>query len=133
MRVDQFQTTLAIDQRPLGLWDAFEGGNRTASGNVYKAAGGRVVSLGSRATSEAITLSRLLEKETADWAELVRLHSTRVGKAMCTVTQRPLDGDGNPYGPTLVYRGRLTAVQVPNTDSNEDGEARWSVVVEPEG
>lgn len=132
-RADQYQTTLVIDDVPYGEWDSKEGGNKTAPDTVYKAAGGRQVSLGGRPTTDTVTLSRLLEKATGDWDKMVDLHANKTGKAVCVASQRPLDEDGNPYGTPLVYRGKLIGVNPPSQNTNEDGESLWSVVIRPEG
>lgn len=134
MRVDQFLTTLTIDGRPMGIWDSLSGGARTASANRYRPGGMRpAISLGGTATTENVTLGRLVYRQSNDWDTLVRLHTTRVGKAECVAAQRPMDLDGNPYGTPLVFRGKLVSVTPPDSNSNEDGEALWTIEIEPEG
>lgn len=134
MRVDQFLTTLSVDGKPMGVWDTMAGGGRTASTNRYRPGGmSKAISLGGRAATENVTVGRLVRRETGDWEDLVRLHGSRVGKAYGVVSQRPMDLDGNPYGTPLVFRGIVGEVHPPDSNSNEDGEALWTIVIEPEG
>lgn len=133
MRVDQFLTTLTIDGATLGVWDSHAGGAKTASGNRYRPGGNqRPISLGGRATQENLTLGRLVRRDLNDWDLLVRLHETRVGKAEAIASQRPMDDDGNPIGQPLVTRGKLVNVTPPDSNSNEDGEAIWTIEIEPD-
>lgn len=134
MLTNQFLTTLTIDGRTMGTWDTFEGAGRKASSIVYRPGGNaRPIALGGRAMTDNVTLGRLIQRSNDDWNEMVRLHTSRVGKAPAVVSQRPLDEDGNPYGTALVVRGILDEVNPPGTNSNEESEALWTVVVKPEG
>ena len=134
MRVDQFLINLSIDGAPMGIWDSWSGGARTATGTRYRPGGMRKpVSLGGSASTENVTVGRLVYKESGDWDILVRLKETRVGKAIVEGSRRPMDDDGNPYGATERVRGTLISLTPPDSNSNEDGEAIWTIEIEPEG
>ena len=56
-----------------------------------------------------------------------------VGKASCTVTSQPLDGDGNPEGDPQVYTGILLSVTPPDSDANANAAAELELVVSTHG
>lgn len=132
-RVDQHLTTAVIDGEPWGVFDTFEGGEADSEETRYRPGGmAPQKSLGGRATVGTITIGRLLELET-DWARVLRLHETRTGKAWVTVSRQPLDIDGNPYGEPQVKRGKLKTVTLPDSDSESDDPAVWTMTITPEG
>lgn len=133
MRVDQFAVSVTIDDRPLGIFDVFDGGETDSEETKYKPGGMQPQkSLGGSTTTENVTLRRLYDKDRGD-PDLVRWLRTRAGKGRSVVAKQPLDVDGNPFGKADVYTGTLKRVAAPGHDSEDSGPALFELEVSTEG
>lgn len=131
-RVDQHLTTVTIDDRPLGVFDTIGGREVDSEETKYRPGGmGPQRSLGGQPTLGNVTLGRLYEL--ARDYDLARWAQTRAGRGRVTVSEQPLDTDGNPYGRPSVYRGVLKTVTIPDKDSDSNDAAIWTIVVSTEG
>lgn len=131
MRQDQWSNTVTIDGRPMGVWDTLDGGESDSEETKYKPGGMQPeVSLGGSRAIGNLTLARLLGR--SDW-DFMRGLMNKTGTAKCTVSRQPLDGDGNPWGRPLTYRGTLKTVTPGGTDSNSSDAQTWEIVVSTEG
>lgn len=131
MRQDQWSNTVTIDGRPMGVWDTLSGGESDSEETKYKPGGMQPeVSLGGSRSIGNLTLARLLGRE--DW-DFMRGLMNKTGVVGCIVSRQPLDGDGNPWGRPLTYRGTLKTVTPGDTDSNSSDAQTWEIVVSTEG
>lgn len=132
-RQDTWNVGLKVDGNSFGLWDKKTGGEVDSDEVVYWPGGMRPkLSLGGRVTPGNITLQKLFDG-VDDHNDRLRLLLKAVGKAPCTVTQRPLDFDGNPYGGRITWNGRLKRVLIPDVDSEGNSAALIEVEITIEG
>jgi len=132
MRASQYSVTVQVDDRPLGIFDKFEGGEGDSEETKYRpGAMGAEESLGGQATRANFSVSRRyrLDRDhpNAKWLD------GRRGKGIVTASKQPLDTDGNPYGKPLVYGGTLKAVTFPDHDSMSDDPALLALEVTANG
>jgi hypothetical protein len=134
--VTVFVENLLVPGRPmqnLGIWDKKSGGE--VDSEEYKYSPGAMagtISLGGRKNVGNVTVSRLyrlMRDHTSEHQMLI----TGVGKARATVSQQPLDVDGNVFGPPLVLRGTLKRVTPPEVDSESSDAAMVELEITPEG
>lgn len=131
-RSSQFSVTISVDDRPLGVWDAMEGGEITSEETRYRpGAMGPQVSLGGSTQVENITARRLYDLA-RDHSQIHWLQS-RAGRARCVVTKNSLDIDGNVFGSPLVYKGVLMRVAPPPADSQSDDPAMLEIEISTDG
>jgi hypothetical protein len=134
MRQDQWANSVTIDGEDWGVWDTLAGGAVTASETKYAPGGmGAQKSLGGRTSIDNITLGKLIEGGTDEWAAIKTLMATRCGKAEVGVSRQPLDVDGNKFGDPLVYTGLLLTVTPGDTDSNSEAAQVWQITVSTHG
>jgi hypothetical protein len=57
----------------------------------------------------------------------------RAGKGTMVISKQPLDVDGNAYGKSLTYRGKLKQVTPPEVDSNSSDAALLELEMTPDG
>jgi hypothetical protein len=111
-----------------GVWDKKSGGQMDSEETTYHPGGmADPVSLGGRKNVE--NLCRIGR----DWAAIPSLMNA-VGKAKVTVTDQPLDFDGNASGiNALTYNGTLKRVTPPDADSEASGPAMIEIEVTVDG
>jgi hypothetical protein len=123
-REDQRRVTVSVDGvGSLGVFDSKTGGNADSEETKYRPGGmATEISLGGPQTMENVTVGRLFDLF-RDLPVLPQLFAAR-GKASVTITDQPLDADGNAFGKPVVYHGKLKAVQMPDHDSNSNDAAK---------
>lgn len=110
-----FRVTVAVDGKPLGVWDTRSGGDvdsdiaRRVTGEGPKVYHGRP-------NPAEVTVGRDYERERDH--EVARTLETRVGRAPMTVSEQPLDEDGNAWGKPKVWTGKLKSVNTGEYDSD---------------
>lgn len=116
-----------------GIWDKKSGGQVDSEETTYHPGGlADPVSLGGRRNVENVTLSRLC-RIGRDWAAIPSLMNG-VGKSRVTVSDQPLDFDGNAGGvASLTYQGILKRVTPPDADSESSGPAMIEIEVTIDG
>jgi hypothetical protein len=116
----------------LGTWDKKTGGDLDSTDTVYRPGGmAPPVSLGGPKTSTNITVSRLYRLN-RDHQHMARLYRA-VGVGRMTVSQQPLDIEGNVFGQPIVWSGRLKTVKTPAVDSEAGGAALIELEMTVEG
>src|SRR5262245_35114024 len=124
-RQDMFAITLHVEGHPnlQGYWDKKTGGEIDSDEvKYYPGASYKPVSLGGRIVPGNITLQRLFDRDD-DYPFLQGLIDS-VGKARASVTQRPLDLNGNLFGDTRVeWTGIVKRVLIPDVDSESTSAA----------
>lgn len=106
------------ERRQLGEWDKLEGGGLDSEESVYRAAGGRRVSLGGSTTPDNVTLSRLYDV-VRDHAQVGWLLAM-VGRGRCSIAKVPTDAAFAAAGSALTYEGTLKRCTPPEVDSESD-------------
>lgn len=116
-----------------GVWDVKTGGGVDSEERVYHpGAMAASVSLGGRTNVENVVCSRLC-RVGRDWALIPRLVSI-AGKARVSVTDQPLDFDGNASGINgLTYTGILKRVTPPEANSESSDPAMIEIEITPDG
>jgi len=127
-RQDQFAITLEVNKKSWGFWDKKTGGELDSDEVKYYPGGtDQSVTLGGRITPGNVTLQRLFDRQD-DSPRIPELFQA-VGKRDATVTQRPLDKDGNPTGRRIVWNGTLKRVLIPDVDSEATSAALLEVEI----
>jgi hypothetical protein len=134
-RQDTWECNVWVAGRKLGKegWDKRSGGELDSE--EYKFSPGAMapsVSLGGRKTIGNITVSRLY-RLVRDHQNLLQFLYNHVGKASMTVSQQPLDIDGNTFGKPIVWHGTLKRVTVPEMDSEGSDAALIELEMTVEG
>lgn len=115
-REDTWFVTLRVDDRDLGVWDTFSGGEGDSEETKYAPGGMEPeISLGGRQTIGNVTLGRYCDRA-RDWPVIKWLFSRR-GAGRGTIGVTPLAADGTRGGEPLVYGGTLKTVTPPPIDS----------------
>ena len=127
-RQDTWIINVSVDKKPLGVWDKKSGG-ALDSDDIKYYPGGMVppVSLGGKKTTDNVTLQRLYDRH--DDHDKINTLFLAVGKGKVTISQKPMDPDGKPYGKSIQYDGTLKRVAVPDTDSESTSAALIEIEV----
>jgi hypothetical protein len=131
-RQDTFTVIVHLNGVSLGVWDKKSGG-RLDSDEVKYYPGGMAspISLGGRVNPDDVTLQRNYDRKD-DHDKIDTLYNA-VGKGQVTVSQRPMDKDGNLYGRPIIWTGILKSIMVPDVDSEATGPALIEMVVAVQG
>ncbi len=123
---------LFVGGDPYGIWDQ-KGGGAVDSNELKYPPGGMQppISLGGDKTVENLTISRIYDR-IDDHAKLAHLMQI-AGRGQVSVSQRPMDPDGNEVGQSLVYNGILKRCTPPATDSKTNDEARIELEITVSG
>jgi hypothetical protein len=131
-RMDQALITATVDGVPLGVFDKRTGGDTDSEESKYRPGGlGMQVALGGKTIITNVIIDRLYDLERDH--ELARRLRTRVGVALASVSEQPLDRDRNPWGRPIVWHGILKMVQTPERDSETNGPALFHIEISTEG
>lgn len=127
-RQDTWTIRVNLNGVPLGIWDKKTGGELDSDELKYHP-GGMVppISLGGKKTVGNITLTR--EYDRRDDHDKINTLLNAVGRGDVTVSQRPMDFDGNEYGRPIIYKGTLKRVNLPDVDSEGTGASLYEMEV----
>lgn len=118
--------TLVVNGKSLGTFDSFSGGDASAKSVKHRPGGmGPEKSYASLPSYTDLTISRVLEPS-RDW-ELVRQLTQIAGRVDASMTEQPLDADGNPWGSPKVYTGQFLGVKPGKVDSTSDALRMFEV------
>ena len=125
-RQDTFVIRLTLDGVSFGIWDKKDGGELDSdSTTYYPGAMKDQQDLGGRATAGNITLQRLYDR--VDDHDKINTLLNAVGRGKITITQRPMDENGNEYGKAITWNGRLKRVTPPSVDSESSSAALYEI------
>lgn len=131
VRQNQARVTLTVDGVDYGVWDKKKGGQVEADDSKFSPGGmGRPISLGGRAKTENVTLSRLNTKDVVRFTPALR---SRVGKGAAVVKVQFLDENDAAFEDPDVWTGTLTRVTPPEHDSESDDAAMIEVEIATDG
>lgn len=140
-RQDTFRVSVLLEDvtnpnrpmMPLGTWDKKSGGEVDSEEYRYYPGGMEdQVSLGGRKNVGNVTVSRLY-RLVRDHDLLMQKMISGVGKAQVTISQQPLDINGNSWGRPLVYKGTLKRVLPPEHDSEGSDAALVEMEITVDG
>lgn len=115
----QFLYTVVVDGQTIGVFDTMDGGDVIADEVKHRPGGmGSEVSYVALASPSAVTCTRVYERERDH--ELLRTLTPKAGRVLGSVTEQPLDDDGNTWGKPTVYSGRFLGVKRGNADSTSN-------------
>jgi len=115
----------------LGVFDKRTGGDTTIATAKHRPGGmGPEKTYVTLPTYSNITITRVYERVRDH--ELVRAMRNLGGKRYVTVTEQPLDDDGNAWGVPVTWRGRLSNVKPGQVDSASNAVRMFELDVEPE-
>lgn len=115
-----------------GIWDKRSGGELDSEETTYyPGAMADRISLGGRVVPGNNTLQRLFKGD-RDQKQLATLYKC-VGRAEVTITEQPMDVDGNAYGNPIVWTGILKKVASPNRDSESNNPALIEIEISTTG
>lgn len=131
-RQDTFRVIVHLNGNSFGVWDKKSGGELDSDETRYSP-GGMLpqISLGGRKQTGNVTLSRLYDRK--DDHDRINTLFNAVGKGKVTISQRPMDPDGNAYGRPIIYNGTLKRVTVPDVDSESSTAAMIEIEVTVSG
>lgn len=132
-RVDQYDIRVKLaGNRIPEPWDKMTGGRITADTVKYRPGNmAPQISLGGHKSIEDVTVQRLF-KQGRDNA-LLQQWVNYTGRATMEVHKQPLNIDGHPVGPALVYVGKLMDVKPPDVDSESTSAALIELVMSVDG
>lgn len=119
---DSSLVTAVVDGQPLGVFDSRSGGEVDSEVSKRYVGGQRVQQIykGLRAAGD-VTITRGYERERDH--ELARTLEQRAGLAPMSVSEQPLDDEGNPWGKPKTWTGKLKSVNTGDYDA-QSGEPR---------
>lgn len=114
-------------------WDKRTGGEVDSDMVAFKPGNmAPQVSLGGTKTAGNVTLSRLFYNRPFTSTHLSKLLAA-VGKGSVTISDQPLDRDGNVFGSPIVWNGILKRVTPPEHDSESSAAALIEIEVTIDG
>ena len=115
----QALVTAVVDGQPLGVFDKRTGGDMAATESKYRPGGmGPEKSYTSLPSAASLTVSRVFENERD--VELMRALQAKAGRVSGSVSEQPLDADGNAYGAPITFSGLFLGVKWGNMDSTSN-------------
>lgn len=124
--------TVVVNGQSLGTFDTYSGGDPAAKGNKHRAGGmGPETSYASLPSWNNITVGRVYQWD-RDW-ELERSLVPLSGRVPFSMTEQPLDPDGNAYGNPKTWTGRFLSVNPGKADSTSDNVRMWEISAEITG
>jgi len=128
VRQDQWAIRVKLNGNTTGVWDKKTGGAVDSDdGKYYPGDMAEPLALGGRKTTDNVTLQRFYDIH--DDHAMVNSFINAAGKGAITITQRPLDENGNGFGKTITYDGKLKRVLIPETDSESGTVAMIEIEV----
>jgi hypothetical protein len=129
LRADQFRIKCAVNgvnPPAIASWTSMSGGDLTSEDTKVRP-GGMLpqVSLGGPTTRSDAVVERLYGTTIAPY--IVQWEQA-IDQGMW-ISYTPLDGAGNPAGPTTTLHGILKAVKPPEMNSNQTGAAMLSLTM----
>jgi hypothetical protein len=119
-----FEIELAGNRYDMGYWDKKTGGELDSDEVKYFPGAANVsVSLGGRILPGNVTIQRIYDRADDHIQNRVGRLLEGVGRAKCTIWQRPYDLDGNLKGNRFIWKGTLKRVLIPDVDSEATGAA----------
>lgn len=108
--------TVVVDGQSLGVFDTRSGGDVAATETKYRPGGmGPEKGYVALPSPAAVTVSRAYENE-RDVA-LMKVLQAKAGRVLGSVSEQPLDDEGNAYGAPTVFAGRFLGLKWGNADS----------------
>lgn len=115
-RQDTWSITMKLNGNTTGVWDKKSGGAVDSDdGKYYPGDMAEPLAIGGRKTTDNVTLQRFYDLHNDH--EMINTLINAAGKGIVTVSQRPKDIEGNPFGKPIIYNGKLKRVLIPETDS----------------
>ena len=123
----QYLITVQIDGLgPLGVYDNYSGGEAKASPPKHRPGGmGSEISYLALPVFSDVTVGRVYD-EGRDH-ELIATLRGLCGRSYGTITEQPLDANGNPWGTPRIFRGRLASVNDGKTDSTSNAVRMYTL------
>lgn len=115
----QYLWTVVVDGKSLGVFDSLTGGDAVASESKHRPGGmGDEESYPSLPSYGPASVARVYKRQRDH--ELIRTLTAKAGRVSGSVTEQPLDADGNSWGQPTVYKGRFLGVKRGSGDSTSD-------------
>lgn len=131
LRQQQGRLTLTLDGVSLGVWDDRTGGDTDSNSTQYFLGGmGPRISLGGQQQVNNVIVQVLF---TDTIQALAKWIISRAGKGKLTVSEQPLDDEGNALGDPFVWTGRLKRAKSPERGANNNNAALMEVELEVTG
>lgn len=133
-RADQRRVTVVVEDIDLGEMDTRSGGGVSAESTKHRPGGMRdEVDYGGPVSIEDLELTAVYDLDFIH-PKMPRLRQLVGRPKTTTVTEQPLDRDGNAKGKPDVYRGSLSAASPPEFDANATGDVgKLSITVSVSG
>jgi hypothetical protein len=131
VREQQSRVTASLDGVQLGVFEDRTGGE-TGSNSVqyFMGGGGPRVSLGGQQQVGDVTLTVL---STPTVQSITKWVISRVGKGDITISDQPLDDEGNAFGDPLTWNGILMTATPPATGASSNNPKTLILVAQVSG
>lgn len=125
----EFLVTVSVDViGNIGTFDQLSGADAQATPTKYRPGGmGPEITYPALASYSDLTVTRVYD-EGRDH-QLIGVLRELVGASTASVSEQPLDQNGNPYGTPRVFTGRLAQVNDGNVDSTSNSPRKWDLMV----
>lgn len=124
----QSLVTVVVDGQPLGVWDTRTGGDVDSEISKRRPGGSRrQKSYPGLSTTSDVTVTRGFERERDH--ELARTLEKRAGLAAASVSEQPLDDEGNAWGKPKTWTGKLKSVNTGDYDSDSSEPRMIQLVI----
>ncbi len=125
-RQNTWAIRLKVNGQDFDVWDKKTGGEIDSEDGKYSPGAMRPpIDLGGQKNTGNVTLERYYDR--IDDHSKINILLQAAGSGQVVITQRPMDPDGNEFGPSITYVGRLKRVSPPDTDSESNTAAMLSV------
>jgi hypothetical protein len=130
----RFYTTLTVAGRNIGAFQTFSGGNVTATAVTDRPPGAEYPrAYGGEKEISEITIGRTFDRD-RDSDELIAFLRSHMDENEATVSRKPMDANRNPFGKGRTWTCAITAVNEPDSDSNDtSGKPTLSIQLQPSG
>lgn len=137
-RENQSRLTVMLDNVNLGVWDNKTGGDQDSNSTQYFLGGmGPRISLGGTVQVSNVVLQALqMNSPQPNGAQIEankKFILSRVGKGEVTVTEQPVDDEGDAFGQAEQWTGKLKRAKLADVNSQGNNAKLFEIEVEVDG
>lgn len=121
-RKNTWAVRLFVNGESFGIWDVKTGGEVDSEESKYSPGGMLpTIVLGGKKITGNVTLNRFYDL--IDDHSRINTLIKASGSGKIIISQRPMDPDGNEFGASITYIGKLKRTNPPETDGNSGDAA----------
>lgn len=126
------KVTASVDGEDLGVFDSHTPPEIGSETGTYRPGGAReaIATRGLRSVGTTTVAKAISGRE--EYERYKRIQA-RAGRAEMTVTEQPLDANGDPYGQATIYTGILNQVVISEYSSEGTDNRTVTLTMQPNG